>query len=133
MTISFPGSPADGATYTPGSPAPSYVYSATTGLWNIVGSGITSVITTINLGSTPGSYFALTVTDSAITSASVIDATVLMTTTTDNDAEAHRHAGASWPILPCWLRQFHAQHRCADRLMLGHLQNPLYALGERIR
>lgn len=33
MTISFPASPSDGQVYSPGAPAPNYVWSAALGLW----------------------------------------------------------------------------------------------------
>jgi len=54
---------------------------------------------TIDFGSTPVSEASFTITDAAISGASVVEPFVQVTSTVDNDAEAHQHAAASWKLV----------------------------------
>jgi len=54
--------------------------------------------TTIDFGSTPVAEGQFTVTDANITSTTDVEAFVVVDSTVDNDAEAHRHAAASWQM-----------------------------------
>lgn len=53
---------------------------------------------TIDFGSTPVEEASFTITDANITSTTVVEPFVLITSTADNDAEAHQHAAASWKL-----------------------------------
>ena len=44
MTISFPSSPSNGDVYSPGSPAPDYVYRSAVDAWQVVGSELLSTV-----------------------------------------------------------------------------------------
>lgn len=60
------------------------------------GGGATAVTTTIDFGTTPVEEGSFTITDAGITAASYVDVWVMVDTTVDNDADAHRHAAASF-------------------------------------
>lgn len=53
---------------------------------------------TINLGSTPGQEFVVTVTDASISAISYVEAFVMIDSTVDNSIEDHKHAYASWKM-----------------------------------
>lgn len=53
---------------------------------------------TIDFGATPVAEGAFTVTDAAITAATDVEAFVVIDSTVDNDADAHRLAAASWKL-----------------------------------
>lgn len=55
-------------------------------------------VATIDFGATPVAEGNFTITDAAITGASIISPFVQADSTADNDAEAHRHAAASWQL-----------------------------------
>ena len=54
--------------------------------------------TTIDFGSTPVADASFTVTDAAISGTSVIEPFVQVTSTADNDTDAHRFAAVSWKM-----------------------------------
>lgn len=54
--------------------------------------------TTIDFGATPVAEGSFTITDANITAATEVEAFVVVDSTADNDAEAHRHAAASWQM-----------------------------------
>ena len=53
---------------------------------------------TIDFGVTPVAEGSFTVTDANITTTTDVEAFVVVDSTVDNDAEAHRHAAASWQM-----------------------------------
>lgn len=55
-------------------------------------------VATIDFGATPVAEGNFTITDAAITGASIISPFVQADSTADNNAEAHRHAAASWQM-----------------------------------
>ncbi len=62
MTISFPGSPSNGDVYSPGAPAPDYVYRSSAGVWQVVGSALLS---SVNLWTAAQRGDVLALTDAA--------------------------------------------------------------------
>lgn len=54
---------------------------------------------TIDFGSTPVSEASFTIADASITATTVVEPFMLVDSTADNDAEAHRHAAASWQMV----------------------------------
>ena len=54
---------------------------------------------TIDFGSIPVAEGTFTITDAAITASTVVEPFVMVTSTVDNDVEAHRHAAASWKLV----------------------------------
>lgn len=53
---------------------------------------------TIDFGSTPVANGQFTITDANISASSVVEPFVQVTSTVDNDQDAHRHAAASWQM-----------------------------------
>jgi len=53
---------------------------------------------TIDFGATPVAEGSFTVTDANITTTTDVEAFVVVDSTANNDAEAHRHAAASWQM-----------------------------------
>lgn len=71
------------------------------GTWAVPSGGGGSVGTataTIDFGSTPVAEGSFTITNAAITTSSYIQAYVMVDSTVDNDADAHKHAAASWQM-----------------------------------
>lgn len=64
----------------------------------VSGSGSPVVTATIDFGATPLAESSFTITDASITSSSYIQVFVMADSTADNDADAHRHAAASWKL-----------------------------------
>jgi len=60
------------------------------------GGGPTAVTTTIDFGISPVDEASFTITDAGITTASYVVVWVMTDSTVDNDADAHRHAAASF-------------------------------------
>lgn len=54
---------------------------------------------TIDFGATPVAEASFTITDANITATTVVEPFMLVDSTADNDAEAHRHAAASWKMV----------------------------------
>lgn len=54
---------------------------------------------TIDLGSTPVAEAQVFVPDAAIAATNYVEVFVQVDSTVDNDAEAHRHAAASWKLV----------------------------------
>lgn len=54
---------------------------------------------TIDFGSTPVAEGQFTITDANISASSVVEPFVQVTSTAQNDQEAHRHAAASWKLV----------------------------------
>jgi hypothetical protein len=71
------------------------------GTWAVPSGGGGSVGTataTIDFGSTPVAESSFTITNASITASSYIQAYVMVDSTVDNDADAHKHAAASWQM-----------------------------------
>lgn len=62
------------------------------------GGSVGTATATIDFGSTPVAEGSFTITNAAITTSSYIQAYVMVDSTVDNDADAHKHAAASWQM-----------------------------------